>query len=205
MRISPSRKANKKRQKGPNMNINKKELLSIPNCMSYFRILLIPLFCITYIRVDSRMDYYMAAGIIVISGVTDFLDGKIARKFHMITEFGKLIDPVADKLTHGAIAFCLSLRYHYMKYLFLVMVLKEGFMLVMGVINLRHGKKLDGAKMYGKICTTTLFIVLAALVFFPGIPEIAANILIFVEIIILLITWALYIPEFWKLRQTWGQ
>jgi cardiolipin synthase len=187
------------------MNINKKELLSIPNCMSYFRILLIPLFCITYIGANSKRDYYKAAGIIIISGVTDFLDGKIARRFHMITEFGKFIDPVADKLTHGAIALCLTLRYHYMKYLFVVMALKEGFMLIMGAINLKHGKKLDGAKMYGKICTTTLFIVLAALVLFPGIPEITANILIFVEIIMMLVTWALYIPVFYKMRQTWDK
>lgn len=185
------------------MNINKKELLSIPNCMSYFRILLIPLFCITYIGANSKKDYYMVAGIILISGVTDLLDGKIARRFHMITEFGKFIDPVADKLTHGAIALCLTLRYQYMIYLFVIMALKEGFMLIMGAINLRHGKKLDGAKMYGKICTTSLFIVLAVLVFFPGIPENAANVLILIEIIMMLITWALYIPVFYKMRQTW--
>ena len=196
---------NKKKQRGPNMNISKKELLSIPNCMSYFRILLIPLFCITYIGANSKKDYYMAAGIIIISGVTDFLDGKIARKFQMITEFGKFIDPVADKMTHGAIALCLTLRYGYMKYLFIVMALKEGFMLIMGVVNLRHGKKLDGAKMYGKICTTSLFIVLAILVFFPGIPETTANVLIFVEIIMMLVTWTLYIPVFYKMRQTWAK
>jgi len=92
-----------------------------------------------------------------------------------------------------------------MKYLFFVMALKEGFMLIMGAINLRHGKKLDGAKMYGKICTTSLFIVLAILVFFPGIPETTANVLIFVEIIMMLVTWALYIPVFYKMRQTWAK
>ncbi len=185
------------------MKINRKELLSIPNCMGYFRILLIPLFCIIYIRADSIIDYYAAAGIVIISAVTDLLDGKIARKFNMITEFGKVIDPVADKLTHGAIALCLILRYRYMKYLVLVMLLKEAFMVIMGVINLKHGRRLDGAKMYGKVCTTTLFIVLAALVLFPEIPEITANVLIVFEIIMMLVTWALYIPVFHRMKQTW--
>jgi len=182
------------------MKIDRKELLSIPNCIGYFRILLIPLFCIIYIGADSIVDYYVAAGIVIISAVTDFLDGKIARKFHMVTEFGKIIDPVADKLTHGAIALCLTLQYHYMKYLIVVMLLKEGFMVIMGVINLKHGKRLDGAKIYGKVCTTTLFMVLSAFVLFPEIPEITANVLIAFEMIIMLITWALYIRVFYKMR-----
>lgn len=62
--------------------------------------MLIPLFCIIYIGADSIIDYYVAAGIVIISAVTDFLDGKIARRFYMITEFEKIIDPMADKLTH---------------------------------------------------------------------------------------------------------
>lgn len=72
---------------------------------------------------------------------------------------------------------------------------------IMGLINLRHGRKLDGAKMHGKICTTTLFLVLAIFVLVPELPETAANIMIFMEIIIMLITWALYIPVFYRMRQ----
>lgn len=68
--------------------IKKEEFFSIPNCMGYFRILLIPFFCVIYLKADSMKDYYLAAGIVAISTITDFLDGKVARKFHMITEFG---------------------------------------------------------------------------------------------------------------------
>ncbi|WP_066716749.1 CDP-alcohol phosphatidyltransferase family protein [Clostridium sp. Marseille-P299] len=184
--------------------INKKELWSIPNLMGYFRILLIPVFCFVYLRADSLKDYYIAAGILLVSTITDFLDGQIARRFNMTTEFGKFLDPVADKITHGAIAICLMFRYHYMKYLVLLMLIKEGFMAVMGIINLRHGTKLDGAKWFGKVCTASLFLVLMVLVFLPEISISAANLLIIGEMIIMFITFLLYIPEFYRMKQTWN-
>ena len=181
------------------------ELYSIPNCMGYFRILLIPLFCFLYLNAKDRSDYYLAAGVILVSYITDFLDGQVARRFHMITEFGKLLDPVADKLTHGAIALCLAFRYEAMRYLFVLMVLKEGFMAVMGVINLRHGRKLDGAKWFGKFCTGALFILLFLLVLWPGIPLALANGLIGVVTVIMFLTLCLYIPEFRKMIKSWDR
>ena len=185
--------------------IKKQELYSIPNCMGYFRILLIPLFCFLYLNAEDRGDYYLAAGVILVSYITDFLDGQVARRFHMITEFGKLLDPVADKLTHGAIALCLAFRYEAMRYLFVLMVLKEGFMAVMGVINLRHGRKLDGAKWFGKFCTGALFILLFLLVLWPGIPLALANGLIGVVTVIMFLTLCLYIPEFRKMIKSWDR
>ena len=100
--------------------------------MGYFRILLIPVFCVVYLRADTPGEKYLAAAILLISTVTDFLDGKIARHFHMITEFGKFLDPVADKLTHAAVALCLAFHYPLMRWLIFLMVIKEGFMAVMG-------------------------------------------------------------------------
>ena len=185
--------------------IKKQELYSIPNCMGYFRILLIPLFCFLYLNAEDRGDYYLAAGVILVSYITDFLDGQVARRFHMITEFGKLLDPVADKLTHGAIALCLAFRYEAMRYLFVLMVLKEGFMAVMGVINLRHGRKLDGAKWFGKFCTGALFILLFLLVLWPGIPLALANGLIGVVTVIMFLTLCLYIPEFRNMIRSWDR
>ena len=195
--------------RGTGMNDMKKikiqELYSIPNCMGYFRILLIPLFCFLYLNAEDRGDYYLAAGVILVSYITDFLDGQVARRFHMITEFGKFLDPVADKLTHGAIALCLAFRYEAMRYLFVLMVLKEGFMAVMGVINLRHGRKLDGAKWFGKFCTGALFILLFLLVLWPGIPLALANGLIGVVTVIMFLTLCLYIPEFRKMIRSWDR
>lgn len=81
--------------------ITAKEIFSIPNLMGYFRILLIPVFTWIYVQADSVSDYYTAAVLVGISGLTDMFDGKVARKFNMITELGKFIDPLADKLTQG--------------------------------------------------------------------------------------------------------
>ncbi len=185
------------------MNNKWKEVFSIPNCMSFFRLLLIPVFCVAYLKADKPADYYAAAGIVLLSALTDFFDGKIARKFHMITDFGKFLDPVADKLTHGALVLCLAFRYPSMKYLLIILLLKELFMLVIGVINLRHGSKLEGAKIFGKICTATQFVLYGLLILYYTINVNTANVLIAIETLILLVTWGLYIPVFVKMKKTW--
>ena len=131
--------------------IKKEEIWSIPNCMGYFRILLIPVFCVIYLNADSVKDYYLAAGIVLVSTITDLFDGKVARKFNMVTELGKFVDPFADKLTHGAVALCLCTRYKRMIWLVALMAIKEGFMAVMGLINLKEIRwsKMVWENMYG--------------------------------------------------------
>ena len=77
----------------------KKEAFSIPNCLSYRRLILIPIFCVLY----ARGEYLATAILVVLSGITDALDGYIARSRNLITNFGKFMDPIADKLlTHTA-------------------------------------------------------------------------------------------------------
>ncbi|NLZ45805.1 MAG: CDP-alcohol phosphatidyltransferase family protein, partial [Clostridiales bacterium] len=144
---------------------SKKELLSIPNIMGYFRILLIPFFCYFYIS----GEWNVAAIILIISTITDFLDGQIARRCNMITNFGKILDPVADKFTHFAIALCLAFRYKLMAVLLILMVVKESYMAIMGIRSLRKDNKLSGAKWFGKVSTAVLFISLAYLVIFTDI------------------------------------
>lgn len=182
---------------------DKKEMLSIPNCMGYFRILLIPVFCTVYLKADTIGEQYLAAGILLVSTITDFLDGQVARRCNMITEFGKMLDPVADKLTHAALAVCLAFRYPAMKYLIALMIVKEGFMAVMGVVNMRHGCKLKGAKWFGKVCTATLFFLMLALVVFPEIDRRLARNLIIAEMVIMFLTLIFYIPVFYKMKQEW--
>ena len=125
--------------------IDKREIFSIPNLMGYFRILLIPVFSWMYCTADSTGDYYAAAVVVGVSGLTDMFDGKIARRFNMITELGKFIDPLADKLTQAALLLCLAVRYPLMRAVLALFVIKEGFMLVMGALLLPRGRKLDGA------------------------------------------------------------
>lgn len=176
--------------------VSKKELLSIPNLMGYFRLLMIPVFVVLYLRAESAADYYIAAGVLGISSLTDMFDGLVARKFNMITEFGKFLDPLADKLTHGALLLCLCSRYSLVWLLVVLFVLKEGFMVVMGIVKLRHGKKLNGAMWFGKVCTALLFVVMFLLVLLPEIPLAAANSMITVCAVVMAVTLILYIPVF---------
>lgn len=182
--------------------IDKREIFSIPNLMGYFRILLIPLFSWMYCTADSTGDYYAAAVVVGVSGLTDMFDGKIARRFHMITELGKFIDPLADKLTQAALLICLAVRYPLMRAVLVLFVIKEGFMVVMGALLLPRGKKLDGAMWFGKVCTAVLYAVLFLLLLLPGIGTMAANVLIAVCGIFLLFSFLMYIPVF---RRMWKE
>lgn len=182
--------------------IDRREIFSIPNLMGYFRILLIPLFSWMYCTADSTGDYYAAAVVVGVSGLTDMFDGKIARRFHMITELGKFIDPLADKLTQAALLICLAVRYPLMRAVLVLFVIKEGFMVVMGALLLPRGKKLDGAMWFGKVCTAVLYAVLFLLLLLPGIGTMAANVLIAVCGIFLLFSFLMYIPVF---RRMWKE
>jgi len=178
---------------------SKQEIFSIPNLMGYFRILMIPVFCYLYCTAESTKDYYIAAGVVILSSLTDLFDGVIARRFHMITELGKALDPIADKLTHAALAFCLAVRYPLMWALIALMVIKEGYMGIMGLKYLRVGKKLEGAMWFGKICTAWLFVVLLLLFIIPDLPYRFVNILIGITIAIMVFTLCMYIPVFRKM------
>lgn len=178
----------------------RREIFSIPNIIGYIRILLIPVFMYLYITAETPKDYMLAAIVVLVSTFSDLFDGLIARKFNMITELGKLIDPLADKLTHFALMICLVYRYPLMWLLLGIFIVKEGFMAVMGLVMLRHnGKKLNGAKWFGKVCTAILFLAMFALFLIPQMPLLAVRCIIYGCSAIMLVTLLLYIPVFAKL------
>ena len=170
-----------------------KQLFSVPNLMGYFRIILIPFIVWRYVTAQSVTDYYVAAAIIGLSGITDFLDGFIARKFHQITKVGKVLDPVADKLTQAAIVVALATRYKLMVFLIALFVVKEGYMAVMGMIMLKRGRMIDGARMCGKICTAALYVVMFILILVPDISMPISNTLILSCIALMVYSFVIYI------------
>lgn len=174
----------------------KKEILSIPNILSIFRLLLIPVYTVLFLRAETAVDYYLAAGILAVSALTDLIDGKIARRFHMITNLGKILDPVADKATQGTLLICLALRHPVLWYVLALFFVKEGFMLVMGIINLRKKKMLNGALMTGKVCTTVLFISMILLVLFPDISGGATNLLVALCVVCMILSLVDYIVAY---------
>ena len=98
---------------------SKKEILTIPNFISFFRIALIPLFLWLYCAEEKP---FAAIAVLAVSGISDIADGIIARRFNMVSDFGKLLDPVADKLTQAALILSLSVRYPEIWALFFIFV-----------------------------------------------------------------------------------
>lgn len=85
----------------------KDQVLTIPNLLSVIRLALIPLIVWLYI---GKQEYSAAVAVILISGATDIIDGFIARKFNMVSDLGKILDPVADKLTQATVILCLTVK-----------------------------------------------------------------------------------------------
>ena len=145
----------------------KKELLTIPNLLSLFRLLLIPVYVTIYLNATEGYHYVIASAILAVSCLTDMIDGKIARKFNMISTVGKILDPIADQATQFTLIICLAIRHPVLWGLLVLFFVKEIFQLVAGLIFLRKGLMLDGALISGKISTTILFISLIVLVLLP--------------------------------------
>lgn len=132
--------------------------ITIPNILSIIRLLMIPLIVWYYC---FKKDLTVAFILFTISAFTDVADGFIARKFNMITDAGKILDPIADKLTQAAVIFCLCLTINSvgMWVLLGVLVIKEIAMLIMGLISLKAVDKINGAKWFGKLSTVVIFLV----------------------------------------------
>ena len=95
----------------------KKEILTIPNLLSLFRLVLIPVYVVIYLNAQELADYFLAAGILAVSCLTDMIDGKIARRFNMISNLGKILDPIADKTTQFTLLICLAIKHPVLRYL----------------------------------------------------------------------------------------
>lgn len=145
----------------------RQEAFSIPNLLSYFRLLLIPLFIQLYIRGDFTEALITLAA----SGLSDIIDGRIARKYNMVTDLGKVLDPVADKLTQCAMMICVATRYPAMWWLLGIHVVKELIMIVVGYYVLKKTDTVNSAIWCGKLCTGVIYAVMMSHVILPDIPQ----------------------------------
>ena len=171
----------------------KEEVFTIPNLLSLFRLILIPVYMAIYLNAKETRDYLTAGIILAVSCLTDMVDGKIARRFHMISTLGKILDPLADKLTQFSLLLCLAIRYHVLWTVFSLFVLKELFQLIAGILSVKHGFILKGALISGKVCTTVLFISLVAMVIFYRMSPLVVNVIAMVDGVFLMIAFADYL------------
>lgn len=180
----------------------KKDLFTIPNWLSLFRLLLIPVYVVIYLNAEESVDYAIAAAIFAVSCLTDAIDGKIARRFHMISTIGKFLDPVADKATQFTLIVCLAIKHPVHNPMLWVlaglMIIKECFQLIAGIIQFRKGKMLTGALLSGKICTAILFISLIVMVLMPELNNIVVTVITVIDAVFMLISFAHYAVTYYK-------
>lgn len=148
----------------------KKDVFTIPNILSAFRLILIPVYVMIYLNAVQPRDYLLAGSILAVSCMTDAVDGMVARKCNMTSNLGKILDPMADKLTQLTLTICLSLKYPVLNPVVVLLLIKEICQLIGAVILMRRGGPIPSSMMAGKICTTVLFVSLITLVLFPDIP-----------------------------------
>ena len=144
------------------------KILTIPNLISFFRLCLIPLFLWTYI---ARENSLLTGLILILSGITDTLDGVIARRFNMVSDFGKALDPLADKLTQIAMLACLSYRFPYILIPFAALCVKELFVLTTSLMVIHKTGEVEGAMWHGKMATASLYITMIVHLLFPRLPS----------------------------------
>ena len=172
----------------------KKDLFTIPNLLSLFRLALIPVYMTVYLE----GHYFPAGAILALSCLTDLLDGWIARRFDLVTEVGKLLDPLADKVTQLSLAVCLSLRYPIMEPVVLLLAAKEAFQLTAGLYYLRRGKILSHALLPGRICTAVLFLSLTSLVLMSEMPASMVNLLALADLAALSLSFLSYVHVYFS-------
>ncbi len=126
------------------------EFFTIPNMLSILRILLIPVIIYFYV---VKKDYNSTTFVVLFSVLTDIVDGFIARRFNMITDFGKFLDPVADKATQLTVLICLITRFKLMIIPFVVLAVKEISSLAIRFVVYKRTETVDGAKWHGKTAT----------------------------------------------------
>lgn len=174
---------------------------NVPNALSLLRLVLVPCFSVLYLlKVDAWAFVALA-----VSGLTDCLDGWIARRFHQITDCGKLLDPLADKLTQVMVVICLTTRYRELLPLTVICFAKELCQAIGGFILLRRGCAVHGAKWFGKVATVVFYLCMLVLVLWHDSLEgtafwvVAA--LVALTCLTMLIAFVGYLRIFFRLRR----
>lgn len=164
-------------------------VITIPNILSAFRICLIPVIVWLYL---GKQQYRYAGYVFILSAATDIVDGYIARHYHMISALGKILDPIADKLTQGTVLICLIFRFPLVMMPLFVLVAEEIFMGISGYFVIRKTGCVYGADWHGKAATCFIFSMIALHVFWPQITPVVSTVSIIACTIMIAVSFLLY-------------
>lgn len=177
-------------------SINKYEdkILTIPNLLSFFRICLIPIFVWLYF---CHKESGLSAIVFIVSGISDIADGIIARKFNMVSNFGKFFDPIADKLTQIVVMGCLIYDYPLLAIALAILAVKEILAAILNMITLKKTGFVVAAVWHGKLTTVSVYATIFIHIVYPliagnTIPDIVSKIFIIICICVMLLSATLY-------------
>lgn len=174
----------------------RKQLFTIPNLLSLLRLCMIPLIIWLYC---TQKNYALTAVVLVLSGLTDMVDGYIARRFNMVTDLGKALDPVADKLTQASVMFCLLSRFRMMLVPLLLLIFKEVCNGMMSLVVIKKTGKVCGADWHGKVCTWLLYAMMFVHIVWFDISREWTTALIGICVIMMTVSFALYMVRNYKM------
>ena len=176
----------------------KREYFSIPNIMGYFRIILVFVYMSFFYNSLQGGPYWPVIATIIVSGLTDFFDGKVARRFDMITDWGKILDPIADKLTQGIVVISLIFRYRFMAIVLVIFIVQQLGQGILGLIYIKKSGKVEGAKMFGKVSTAFLDFMVLVLVIWIDIPKNVALAMMTVSVFLMTNSLLRYFDYYYK-------
>lgn len=159
-------------------------IFNVPNTLSFIRILVVP--PMVYFFLNDQIIW--AVVMITISGLSDAFDGFFARKLNQVTELGKMLDPLADKLTQVAAAVCIGVKFPNLLYILMVFIAKELLMALGATFLLKRHKKPCAARWYGKIATVLFYVSVAVIVVMDGFLHVETTLFYTVSNVLLGIT-----------------
>ena len=165
------------------------KIVTVPNLLSLFRLILIPFILWAYCYEGS---YALTALLVVVSGLTDVVDGFVARHFNMISDIGKALDPIADKLTQIAMLFCLVTRFPLILFPLILIIVKETSSFILRAVVIHKTGTVEGAVWHGKVNTVILYAVMFLHIVWYNIPTQISVICIIVSCAMMVLSYVLY-------------
>lgn len=184
---------------------------TIPNWMCFARIALIPVFSVLFIK----GQYLWGVVAMIVAALTDVFDGKIARKFNMVSNLGKILDPIADKLSQMAIVIILIIKFWnndgIVKYIFFLFIFKELVMIIGGAVLLSKGMRPTAAEVWGKVATVVFYVFMITIIalgsadsplvgvwFFKQLPQTLTTVMVIISALLAFVSLFGYAPGFIK-------
>lgn len=171
--------------------------MNLPNKLTLFRVILIPFF-VFFLLAPYFEGYgnYIAVAIFIVASITDFLDGKIARKYHLVTNFGKFMDPLADKLLVSSALICLVALNKIPAWIVILIIAREFIISGFRLVAADNGVVI-AASYWGKFKTAFQMVTVIVLILnIPGeVFAVIGTILIYISLVLTVISLIDYIAK----------